>query len=315
VKDIYDILKAFKQRPGEKFALATLVRARGSSYRRPGARLLICADGKTVGSLSAGCLEQEVTSRALEVLKTGEPAIMNFDTRKRFGCAGNIDIFIEPAPQNFFIALSESLDARLTCFAITRFSGHELGTRIGNCEHERSQSHGHDAAVEHEDELVQEVYPPIRLFVFGSGPDDASFHLLAHSLGWETFDAVDANKLSVEPDSWTAAIVKFHNYGRDFAALQKLLPLDLRYVGLIGPRKRRNQLLGDLLELGVTINSGFFAPAGLDLGAETPEEISLAIIAEIQRVFAHGSGVSLRERKMPIHAGLKCADGLALAKG
>jgi len=108
--------------------------------------------------------------------------------------------------------------------------------------------------------------------------------------------------LSIEPDDWTAAIVKSHNYGRDFAALQKLLPLDLRYVGSIGPRKRRIQLLGELLELGVTINAGFFAPAGLDLGAEAPEEIALAIISEIHRVFRAGSGDSLRERRKPIHS-------------
>jgi hypothetical protein len=95
--------------------------------------------------------------------------------------------------------------------------------------------------------------------------------------------------------------VKSHNYGRDFVALQKLLPLNLRYVGLIGPRKRRDQLLNDLLEIGITINAGFFAPAGLDLGVESPQEIALAIISEIQRVFAHGSGLSLREGKMPIH--------------
>jgi hypothetical protein len=55
---------------------------------------------------------------------------------------------------------------------------------------------------------------------------------------------------------------------------------------LIGPRKRRNQLLGDLLELGVTINPGFFGPAGLDLAAETPEEIALEVVAEIQRIGA-----------------------------
>ncbi len=84
--------------------------------------------------------------------------------------------------------------------------------------------------------------------------------------------------------------MKSHNYGRDFVALQKLLPLNLRYVGLIGPRKRRDQLLDDLLDLGVTINAGFVAPAGLDLGAETPDEIALAIVSEIQRVFAYGSG-------------------------
>jgi xanthine dehydrogenase accessory factor len=96
--------------------------------------------------------------------------------------------------------------------------------------------------------------------------------------------------------------VKSHNYGRDFTALQKLLPLNLRYVGLVGPRKRRDQLLNALLEVGVAINAGFFAPAGLDLGAETPEEITLAIISEIQRVFAESSGQSLRETKTSIHS-------------
>jgi len=70
----------------------------------------------------------------------------------------------------------------------------------------------------------------------------------------------------------------------------------LHYVGLIGPRKRRDQIMNELLEIGITINAGFFAPAGLDLGAETPEEIALAIVSEIQRMFGHGSGESLREK-------------------
>jgi len=296
VKDLYDIINEVKRRRGEKFALATLVRAQGSSYRRPGARMLICADGAMVGSLSAGCLEQDVASRAREVLRTGQCTIMRFDTRKRFGCAGNIDIFIEPALENFFADLASQLDARRSCFAITRFSGDGLGTRI--------EKFGYG----HQHELVQEIHPPLRLFVFGAGPDNASLHFLATPLGWQTFEIADSNELSIEPDAWTAVVVKSHNYGRDFAALQQLLPLNLHYVGLIGPRKRRNQLLGDLLELGVTINAGFFAPAGLDLGAETPDEIALAIIAEIQRVFAHGSGLSLRERKMPIHASQKPRD-------
>jgi xanthine/CO dehydrogenase XdhC/CoxF family maturation factor len=130
LKDFCDILSEVKHRRGEQFALATIVRTQGSSYRRPGARMLICEDGKTVGSLSASCLEQEIASRALEVLKTGEPAIMRFDTRKRFGCAGEIEIFVEPAPENFFLTLADNLHARFTCLAITRFSGEALGTRI-----------------------------------------------------------------------------------------------------------------------------------------------------------------------------------------
>jgi xanthine/CO dehydrogenase XdhC/CoxF family maturation factor len=73
-------------------------------------------------------------------------------------------------------------------------------------------------------------------------------------------------------------------------------------------------LLGDLLDVAVVINAGFFAPAGLDLGAETPEEIALAVVSEIQRVFASGSGDSLRERKLPIHGASECADTSALLK-
>jgi hypothetical protein len=80
------------------------------------------------------------------------------------------------------------------------------------------------------------------------------------------------------------------------------LPLNLRYVGLVGPRKRRDQLQNALLDVSVAINAGFFAPAGLDLGAETPEEITLTIVSEIQRVFAKSSGESLHETKISIHS-------------
>jgi xanthine/CO dehydrogenase XdhC/CoxF family maturation factor len=72
--------------------------------------------------------------------------------------------------------------------------------------------------------------------------------------------------------------------------------------------------MNDLLDFGITVNAGFFAPAGLDLGAETPEEIALSIVSEIQRVFAKGSGESLRERKISIHAALERAEMPALLK-
>jgi xanthine/CO dehydrogenase XdhC/CoxF family maturation factor len=287
VKDLYDILREWKRRRGERFALATLVRVEGSSYRRPGARMLICEDGTIIGSLSAGCIEEEVARFASEVLRIGEPTLMSFDTRRRFGCAGKIEILVERADESFLSNLEEDLSRRRPHVAVTRFL---------------------------ENEFVQQINPPIRFLIVGDGLDNAPLHSLGQLLGWEVIEVVDPIAISVTPDDWTAAIVKSHNYGRDFAALQKLLPLDLHYVGLIGPRKRRNQLLGDLLDLGVTINAGFFAPAGLSIGAETSEEIALAIISEIQRVFAGGSGESLRERKLSIHKAVECADTSALPK-
>ena len=286
VKDLYDILREWKRRRGERFALATLVHVEGSSYRRPGARMLICEDGIMVGSLSAGCIEEEVARLASEVLRSGEPTLMSFDTRRRFGCAGEIEIFVERADERFFSDLEQDLTRRRPHVAVTRFL---------------------------KNEFVQQINPPIRFLIVGDGLDNAPLNSLGQLLGWEVIEVVDPIAISVTPDDWTAAIVKSHKYGRDLVALQKLLPLNLRYVGLIGPRKRRDQLLNDLLEIGITIDAGFFAPAGLDLGAETPEEISLAIIAEIQRVFASGSGLSLRERKMSIHAGVENADSPALS--
>ena len=286
MKDIYDILREWRKRPGELFALATLIDVEGSSYRRAGARMLVCQDGLTIGSLSGGCIEEEVAQRAIDVLHGGEPAMTTFDTRQRFGCHGKISILIERVAEGFFRKVAERLDARSSCFVMTT----ESGSRI--------VEHGH----EQEWRLVQEIHPPIRLLLFGDGPDTMPLRSLGGLLGWQSMEIFDPDAFSIERDQWTAAVVKSHNYGRDFVALRKLLPLNLRYVGVVGARRRRDQLLNDLLDAGITIGPGLFAPAGLDLRADTPEEIALAIVTEIQSVFASGSRVSLRDRKSPIHA-------------
>jgi xanthine dehydrogenase accessory factor len=310
MKDVYDILQGCKKQradePNAAFALATLVRAVGSSYRRPGARMVVCEDGTIIGSLSAGCLEEEVATCARKVLRHGEPQLLSFDTRRRFGCAGKIDIFIERIDEQLLAALARELDGRRSCFLVTKFEGNELGSTMLCYEHEYEPAH--------EYELTHEIHPPMRVLIFGDGPDNAPFLSLGQHLGWDVTQIPDPNSFSLEFDDRTAAIVKSHNYGRDFVALRKLLPLGLRYVGLIGPRKRRDQLINELLELGVTINAGFFAPAGIDIGAETSQEIALSIMAEIQCVFGKGTGESLRERKMPIHRGLERADTSALSK-
>jgi xanthine dehydrogenase accessory factor len=303
MKDIYDILREVRNRHGEQFALATLVRTEGSSYRRPGARMLICADGQTVGSLSGGCLEEEVALQAHDVARTAQPALISFDTRRRFGCAGHIDIFIERPAAEFLGQVANDIEARRSCRVVTVFEGNreELGSRVlEGLIHLKGPGDWGQSPLP-EGQFVQEIRPPIQLLICGDGPDSLPLCSLAQLLGWLPILISDINSVVIRPDEWTAAIVKSHNYGRDFAALQKLLPMNLRYVGLIGPRKRRDQLLNALLDIGVAMNQGLFAPAGLELKAETPEEIALAIVSEIQRVFAGGTGESLRERKTPIH--------------
>src|SRR5688572_7233630 len=81
MREIRDIIREWERHRGQALALATLVQSQGSSYRRPGARMLVCPDGMTVGSLSGGCLEEEVARCAFEVMGTGMPSLMSFDTR------------------------------------------------------------------------------------------------------------------------------------------------------------------------------------------------------------------------------------------
>ncbi|HSV63393.1 MAG TPA: XdhC family protein [Chthoniobacterales bacterium] len=290
MREIRDILRLFEAHRAEPLALATLVTARGSSYRRPGARMLICADGTTAGSLSGGCLEEEVARRGLEILRGAPPELLSFDTRLRFGCNGSIDIFVERLRDDFLPQLAENFSERRICRALTIFAGEDLGTHLV-----RSDTPVPAGAFAHE------IEPAIRLVIFGEGPDSAPLRAFGEILGWEIFEIDEPGNLADRVDNRTAAIVKSHNYGRDFAALCVLLKLELPYVGLLGPRKRRDQLLNAVLDEGITLDAELFAPAGLDLGAETPEELALALVSEIQAVFARASAESLRDRKAPIH--------------
>ncbi len=290
MREIGDIVREYQRRRGESFALATLVRARGSSYRRPGARMLIALDGHSAGSLSGGCLEEEVVERARLVLQKAQPSLLTFDARRRFGCHGSLDILVEKVSNTLLDDLSARFFQRETCWIATNF-GDQPGSRLS--------SHAQSAA---EGEFVQLIQPAPSFLVVGGGPDSKALHSFAHALGWKFQLVESAAELIGTYDPWTVAVVQTHNYGRDFAALRQLLPTEIPYVGLIGPRARRDQLIGDLADIGIMTGDNLFAPAGLDLGGESPEQIALAIVAEIQAVLTEGSCRSLRERLAPIHS-------------
>lgn len=260
--------------------------------------MLIAARGAVAGSLSGSCLEDEVIERAQTVLRTGTPDRVVFDTRRRFGCNGALDILIEKASDDLLGKLAANFHTRQPTYIATGWT--EGRSRIiGTFEAKPTA------------DFVQIIFPSPQILVIGEGPDSLTISTIAHALGWATHHLNSADQLAASYDEWTAAIVKTHNYGRDFAALRTLLPMNLRYIGLMGSRARREQLLGDLLDTGVVPGSSLFAPAGLDLGGESPEAIALAIIAEMQAVFSGGSGNPLRQRKSPIH---QCEAESELAK-
>jgi len=135
MKELRDILDALAeaQARGERTALGTVIRVRGSTYRREGARLLIRADGRTVGSVSGGCLEGDIAEIARGVLDTGQARLVQYDLTSDddavwglgLGCNGAIDVFIEPVAGDLPARLRRAIDERRTLVLATLVAGPE----------------------------------------------------------------------------------------------------------------------------------------------------------------------------------------------
>jgi xanthine dehydrogenase accessory factor len=170
--------------------------------------------------------------------------------------------------------------------------------------------------------LVEPILPPPRLYLFGAGPDVVPLASLASGLGWmvtvcdaggrartvKRFPGADQILLgSAAEDLATRigqdgrsgfAVVMSHHYERDRQTLGALLRSRVRYIGVLGPRRRTQRMLSDLK---LAPDERLHAPIGLDLGSETPAEIALAISGEIQAILAGAAGGHLRDRTGPIH--------------
>jgi xanthine dehydrogenase accessory factor len=311
MKALQQIIKRVAENPSQPWALATLVQTEGSTYRKPGARLLIDSDGRTVGVLSGGCLEEEIARHGQKVIEDVSPVLLSFDTKLLYGCDGQLKILIEPLPPpretgNLITAIGRALKSREVCRVRTCFKGGVLGSTLLTF----------DALVtERSGVFVQTVPLPVRLLLFGTGPEIGPINQLAVILGWvvERFSHPSELAEDFRPDGQTAAVVMTHNFGRDLLALDRLLPLQLRYVGLLGPRKRHAELLTRLSEYRPRDfeSKSLFAPAGLDIGSEAPEEIALAIVSEVAAVLSDRRAGFLRERKSDIHTTLIVAEGEA----
>src|SRR4029450_6190348 len=98
MKALQRIIQRVAENPSRSWALATLVQAQGSTYRKPGARLLVDSDGGTLGILSGGCVEEEIGRQGRNVIGDGSPVLLSFDTRRLYGCDGLLKILVEPPP-------------------------------------------------------------------------------------------------------------------------------------------------------------------------------------------------------------------------
>jgi len=325
------LLQLLAARPAAPGVLATLVGVEGSSYRRPGARLLWFPDGAWAGSVSGGCLESDLFERARAVLAGGRPEAAVYDTTAEndlvwgtgTGCHGRVRVLLEPLPAArpaWLEALRANQAAqRDTALAVVHGgSALPLGTRLA-----AELPAGPDGALVFRDE----VPAPASLVVFGAGDDAQPLVRFAAELGWhvtvvdarpayataERFPSAAAVVVAaaaealarVAPGPRAFAVVMTHRYRDDAALLHALVARPLSYLGVLGPRARTERLLEEVRRAGRAVppeaRARLFAPVGLDLGGETPAAIALAVLAEMQ---AHRAGRTpgfLRDRAGPIH--------------
>ena len=370
MKEIRDILQAYAkaESEGRRAALATVVLVEGSSYRRPGARMLVTEDGQLTGAISGGCLEGDALRKALFAIHQQQNKLVTYDTTHeddlrfgvQLGCNGIVHILFEPivenANHNPIRLLRQLTLERKEAVLVTLFSRDRNAMQPGTCQLYRDgrtwgtvppqlldvtetcirQAYADHASAfpgwEAEGQaiygFIEFIAPPPSLVIAGAGNDVLPLVEITSMLGWHTtvvdgrghyatkerFGAADDVVVAkaeevlsrVQTDTRTLFLLMTHNYNYDLALLKELLTREFFYIGILGPRKKLERMFGELREQGVTASerqlTTIHGPVGLDIGAETAEEIAISIVAEIKAILAGRAGMSLKEKQSSIHA-------------
>ena len=314
--EFVEIIRAFEKAKSNnlKSVLVTVVDLNGSSYRKPGVRMLITENGSMTGAVSGGCVEKEILRQANSVFNTGITKLMTYDGRYRLGCEGLIYILIESFnPDEEFISAFRNTIRKRHSFRIHSY----YNKYVGNQQESGSKFYFSNKVctlsktfiAQPQAFVFEQTLPPIfRLLVFGNEHDALELCKLASYCGWlievytsnasknyqQIFDMADGVQ-HIQPneikqlhiDQQTAVVLMTHNYAKDLAYLTELAQLNSKpkYIGILGSPKRMHQLESALLEYLPEINESFLdllhGPTGLNIGAITPQEISISIISEI----------------------------------
>jgi xanthine dehydrogenase accessory factor len=251
--DIYEEIVSLRRR-GSKAALATIIARKGSTPRKDAAKMIIHEDGSLVGSIGGGCTEAEVCREAAAVIRSEKPALLSFDLTEEDAddsgliCGGTMEVYLEPILP----------DPTLFIFG----AGH-----VGQCVADVVWPLGFRVAIV--DDRIK--YANLDRFPH------------AHQFFVDSWDAI-FEALPIGDSSYILIATRGHRF--DLACLRFALQSPARYIGLLGSR-RKTRLLYETLEKEGVDPSGFdrvFAPVGIEIGSETPEEIAISVAAELVAV-------------------------------
>ena len=255
-QEVFAALAEALQR-GEEVALVTITSSTGSTPQRVGAKMLVYADGRTVGTIGGGCYENDAFWKAREAIKARCPLNVRYELNDDFAeesglvCGGQMEVFIEPlepAPDVYVFGAGH------VGHALARMA-HDVGFRVHVVDDREKFASA--------DRFPEGVHVVV---------DDIPTWLVTNTL---------------PPTAYAVIVTRGHRH--DLDALRALAPRGLRYVGLIGSRAKVKRVYDALLDEGMSREAlrSVHAPIGLDIGAITPQEIAVSILAELIAV-KHG---------------------------
>lgn len=248
--DIYREIVSIRKR-GERAAVATIVRRLGSTPRKDAAKMLIRQDGTALGSVGGGCVEAEVWQAAAEVIRTGRPELLRHELTEEDAenegliCGGTVEIFVEPiVPDPHLLILGAGHLGQAIC-RLAHNVGFEV-TIIDDRAEFASQQRFPDAGRI----LVRPLETPL---------DDLA------------------------PGPGTSILIVTRGHRHDQLATEQAIRTDAGYVGLVGSRRKIKMIVEALLEKGYPPERfrNLYAPIGIPIGSETPEEIAVSVVAEL----------------------------------
>jgi xanthine dehydrogenase accessory factor len=333
IKLLFETLKAW-QLLGKKSVLASVVALEGSSYRRPGVRMIINEEGDYVGAVSGGCVEKEIEHQAQSVFQSGKAKIITYDGRLRVGCEGKIHILIEPVNlsdkllNDFGTLIIKRQKFRMDAYYYNSVGEyHNTGSLIRLIGKTYSLNPSFNAEMIEDQECFSQTFNPLfQLYVFGAEHDAVQLCQAAKLLGWEVTIVASAEESKscdyfpgaaklISPavndvdtsfiDDQTAVVLMTHSFNKDVQYLIRLKDIKPAYLGLVGSVKRRERVLSMLLEYCPDISPEFLeqinGPAGINIGAESASEIAVSILAEILSKVRNKTPEALRNKVGSIH--------------
>jgi xanthine/CO dehydrogenase XdhC/CoxF family maturation factor len=278
---------------GKPLALIAVLATEGSTYSKAGQLVLVDTEGRLAGLVSGGCLESDLARRAARAIESNERAFVDYDLRNEddvfglgVGCDGSICLLIEPlSPANRYEPLASSVaDLASSLRSVMTLPAAEAAGATP---------------------LRIELFRPANVLLLGAGPDAPPLLQMIDALGWQvsvtdhrahyidvlrrpeaaTVRCCPADEIAdvVELDGFDAAIVMSHNLATDRAYLEVLAASTIGFIGLLGPRHRRDRLLGELSEeTAALLEQRLRAPVGRPIGGRGPAAIALEIVVELQ---------------------------------